>query len=109
MSPGLAVKRAELPHCTACGHCFIDHPPSNEFADGLNAKMQQVYMESMAAMTQWRANKKNLLQPVCPETGKRLKKISLPELIKKHIRCHCLQLQETGALGGSVPRWLQWV
>jgi hypothetical protein len=42
----------------------------------------------MAAMTQWRANKKNLPQPVCPETGKLLKKISPPELIKKHIRCH---------------------
>ena len=28
----------------------------------------------MAAMTQWRANKKNLPQPVCPETGKLLKK-----------------------------------
>jgi hypothetical protein len=46
MSHGLVVKRA------ACGHCFIDHPPSNEVADGLNAEMQQVYMESMAAMTQ---------------------------------------------------------
>ena len=34
MSPGLAVKRAEFPHCAACGHHFIDHPPSNEVADG---------------------------------------------------------------------------
>ena len=29
MSPGLALMRAEIPHCAACGHCFIDHPPSN--------------------------------------------------------------------------------
>jgi hypothetical protein len=35
MSPGLAVKRAEFPHhCAVCGHRFIDHPPSNEVADG---------------------------------------------------------------------------
>ncbi len=58
----------------ACEHRFIDHPPSNEVADGLNAEMQLVYMESMAAMTQWRADKMNLLQPVCPETGKLLKR-----------------------------------
>jgi len=51
MSPGLAVTRAEFPHCTACGHRFIDHPPSNEVVGGLNAEMQLVYMESMAAMT----------------------------------------------------------
>ena len=96
MSPGLDVKRAAFPHCAACGHCFINHPPSNEVADGLNAKMQQVYMESMVAMTQWRANKKNLPQPVCPETG--------PEfLIKKHIRCHCLQLQEKWRTGAQRP------
>jgi len=30
-------------------HRFIDHPPSNEVADGLYAKMQLMYMESMAA------------------------------------------------------------
>ena len=51
MSPDLAVMRAEFPHCAACGHCFIDHPSSNEVVDGLNAKMQLVYMESMATMT----------------------------------------------------------
>ena len=97
------VKRAEFSHCAACGHRFIDHPPSNEVADGLNAEMQQVYMESMAAMTQWRANKKNLPQPVCPETGKLLKKISPPELIKKHIRCHCSQLRENWRTGAQCP------
>jgi len=70
MSPGLAVMRAKFPHGAACGHRFIDHPSSNKVVDGLNAEMQLVYMESMAAMTQWRADKKNLPQPVCPETGK---------------------------------------
>jgi hypothetical protein len=57
----------------------------------------------MAAMTQWRANKKNLPQPVCPETGKLLKKISPPELIKKHIRCHCSQLRENWRTGAQCP------
>ena len=103
MSPGLAVMRAEFSHCTACGHRFIDHPPSNEVADGLYAEMQLMYMESMAAMTQWRADKKNLPQPVCPETGKLLKKISPPELIKKHIRCHCSQLRENWHTGAQCP------
>ena len=51
MSPGLAVMRAEFSHCAACGHRFIDHPPSNEVVGGLNAEMQLVYMESMSAMT----------------------------------------------------------
>jgi hypothetical protein len=101
MSPGLAVMRAEFPHYAACGHRFIDGPPSNEVADSLNAKMQLVYMESMAAMTQWRADKKNLLQPVCPENGKLLKKISPPELIKKHIRCHCSQLRKNWRTGAQ--------
>jgi hypothetical protein len=103
MSPCLAVNRAEFPHCAACGHRFIDHPPSNEVAHSLNAKMQQVYMESMAAITEWRANKKTLLQPVCPKTGKLLNKISLLELIKKHIRCHCLQLRENWCTGAQCP------
>ncbi len=70
MSPGLAMNSAEFPHCAACEHRFINHPHSNEVADSLNAKMQQMYMESMAAMTEWRANKKTLPQPVCPKTGK---------------------------------------
>ena len=89
LSPGLPVNTTEFPYCAACGHNFIDHPPSNATADAENEEMQREYLETMAKITPWRANKKGLPQPACPKTGKLLTKISPPELTKKHIRCHC--------------------
>jgi hypothetical protein len=81
MSPGLPVNRAKFPYCVACGHHFIDHPSSNETAQGVNDEMQRVYLETMANMAAWSANKKTLPQPMCPETGKLLSKVSLPEFV----------------------------
>ena len=40
---------------------------------------------------------------MCPKTGKLLKKISPPELIKKHIRYHCSQLQENWHTEAQCP------
>jgi hypothetical protein len=65
--------------------------------------MQCVYLETMAQVSAWRANKKTLPQPVCPGTGKLLTKVSLRELVKKHIRCHCLQLCTNWRTGDKCP------
>jgi hypothetical protein len=92
LSPDLPVNRAEFPYFVACGHNFIDHPPSNATAEAEKEEMQQEYLKTMAKITAWRAKKKGLPQPGCPETGKLLMKVSPPELTEKHIRCHCSKL-----------------
>ena len=89
LSPGLPVNRAKFPYCAACGHNSIDPPPLNATAKAENKEMQREYLKKMAKITAWRANKKSLPQPECPETGKLMTKVSPPELTKKHIRCHC--------------------
>lgn len=103
LSPGLPVNTTEFPYCAACGHNFIDHPPSNATAGAENEEMQREYLETMAKITAWRANKKGLPQPACPKTGKLLMKISPPELMKKHIRCHCSKLRANWRTGTICP------
>ncbi len=92
--------QTEITNLAPCGHHFIDH---SENAQQKNNKMQHVYLKTMAQVTAWRANKKTLPQPVCPEIGKLLTKVSPPELVKKHVRCHCLQLHTNWHTGDQCP------
>jgi hypothetical protein len=103
LSPGLPVIRAEFPVCALCGHNCIDHPLSNETAEAENNEMQREYLEIMAKITAWKADKKGIPQPVCPKTGKLLTKVSPPVLKKKHFRCHCLQLCANWRTGAKCP------
>ena len=76
LSSGFPVNRVEFPYCAACGHNFIDHSPSNPTGNAENKEMQRKYLKKMVKITAWRANKKGLPWPVCPEIGKLLTKVS---------------------------------
>jgi hypothetical protein len=102
LSPGLPVNTTEFPYRVACGHNFIDHPPSNATAEAINKEMQREYPKTMDKITAWRANKKGFPQPQCQETGKLLTKVSSPELMKKHIS-HCSKIRANWHTGATCP------
>ena len=93
--------------CVFCNHCFVDEPPSNTSALGVNAMMQAKYLQTIDAWKKFEDG--SVATAPLDSKGVAMKKPpKLPSFQKLLLRCHCLEIHAArpGSTEQSTCPWL---